>query len=107
MFKKADESGYKEVMEGVNLKTLVHGERTLLGEFRLTGGSVVPVHQHHHEQTGYLLSGRMRFLIGENSYEAEKGDSWCIPGNVEHGVEVLENSVVIEIFSPVREDYVT
>ena len=107
MFNKADESGYKEVMEGVNQKTLVHGERTLLGKFKLAEGTIVPTHQHHHEQTGYLLSGRMRITIGEDSYDAEKGDSWCIPGNVEHGVKVLENSVVIEIFSPLREDYLT
>ena len=52
-----------------------------------------------------MVSGRLRFKIEDEIMEAEAGDSWCIPGGAEHGVEALEDSVVIEIFSPVREDY--
>ena len=47
----------------------------------------------------------MLFTIGDECFEADPGDSWNIPGNVEHNVEVLEDTVVIEVFSPVREDY--
>ncbi|MGD9972574.1 MAG: cupin domain-containing protein [Desulfatirhabdiaceae bacterium] len=64
-----------------------------------------PRHTHPHEQTGYLISGRIRFTIGEDVLEAIPGDSWCIPGNMEHQADILENSVAIEVFSPVREDY--
>jgi quercetin dioxygenase-like cupin family protein len=105
MFYQKDERPYKTALEGVTFKTLVHGVRTLLGEFKLEGGSTVPMHQHPHEQTGYLVSGRMKFNIEGKTYEATPGDSWCIHGNVEHGVDVLEDSVVVEVFSPVREDY--
>ena len=52
-----------------------------------------------------MISGKIRFKIGDELFEAEAGDSWCIPGEVEHAVEVLEDSVVLEVFSPVREDY--
>jgi len=105
MFYKKMETGYKEVMEGVRLKTLVYGEKTLLCEFRLEKGKILPNHTHPHEQTGYLVSGLINLIIGDEKIEAGPGDSWSIPGNVEHGVEILADSVAIEVFSPVREDY--
>jgi len=103
-YKKAS-GNYREVLEGVSFKTLTFGLKTLLTEFRLEKGSVIPVHNHPHEQTGYMVSGRMTFKINGEIYNAEPGDSWCIPSNVEHGVDVIEDSLVIEVFSPVREDY--
>ncbi len=105
MFYKKDDSNYKAALEGVKYKTLTHGKNTLLSEFKLEKGSIVPNHKHPHEQTGYLLSGRMTFYIDGEEFAAEPGDSWNIPGNVEHNVEVLEDSVVIEVFSPVRVEY--
>jgi quercetin dioxygenase-like cupin family protein len=105
MFYKSDDTGYKELAEGIRIKTLVYGEKTLLTEFRLTPGRDLPRHSHPHEQTGYLVSGRIRLSIGEETFEANPGDSWCIEGDVEHSAEILENSVAIEVFSPVREDY--
>lgn len=92
-------------LDGVKYKTLTFGERTSLSEFSLDKGSVIPKHSHPHEQTGYVISGRMLFTIADERFEAGPGDSWNIPGNVEHDVEVLEDTVVIEVFSPAREDY--
>ncbi len=63
MIIKADPDGYREVLAGVRLKTLVHGARTLLTEVKLEKGAVVPEHQHPHEQTGYLISGSLRFFL--------------------------------------------
>lgn len=105
MFSKSTEKGYKNLLEGVSFKTLVYGERTLLSEFRIEQGSTIPAHRHPHEQTGYLISGRMKFLIAKEEIIAEAGDSWCIPGDVEHGVETLEDCLVVEVFSPVRKEY--
>lgn len=105
MFYKKNESDYKTPMEGVHFKTLAFGEKLHLTEFKLAKGASVPLHAHPHEQTGYMVSGRMRFNIGGEIYDAETGDGWNIAGNVKHGVEVLEDSLVIEIFSPIREDY--
>jgi quercetin dioxygenase-like cupin family protein len=105
MFAKHDKSGYRPALEGIERKTLVHGDQTLMTEFRFRRGSVLPRHSHPHEQTGYLVAGRMRLFIGGEESELHPGDSWCIPGGVEHGAEVLEDSVAIEVFSPVRQDY--
>ena len=105
MITPASEDGYQLAAEGVERKTLVHGERTLMVRFRLAAGSSLPPHSHPHEQTGYLVSGRARFIIGGEPATVGPGDSWCVPGGVEHSLTVLEDSVAVEVFSPVREAY--
>jgi len=106
MFRQPDDSGFKDVLDKIRQKTLVHGEKTLLAEFRLEQGAVLPKHSHPHEQTGYLVAGRLDLTIGETTYRVEPGGSWCIPGNVEHSAVARENTVAIEVFSPVREEYI-
>jgi unsaturated pyranuronate lyase len=81
------------------------GHNTLMTQFVLRKGAVLPRHSHPHEQTGYLVRGRIRLSVGADEYEAEPGDSWSIPGGVEHGATALEDSVTIEVFAPVRQDY--
>jgi len=105
IFRRGSREGYVPALEGIALKTLVHGERTLMTEFLLEAGHTLPRHSHPQEQTGYLVRGRFRLTIGTETYEVFPGDSWCIPAHVEHGAEVLEPSLAIEVFSPVREDY--
>jgi quercetin dioxygenase-like cupin family protein len=105
MFVKRSDGGYREPAPGITFRTLSHGQRTLMAEFRLSGGSLLPAHSHPHEQSGYLVAGALRLVIGGEVCEVAPGDSWCIPGGVEHRAEVLEDSVAVEVFSPVREDY--
>ena len=105
MFYKANQNGYKKVLPGIKLKTLVYGEKTLFTEFIMDAGAVLPKHAHIHEQTGYLTKGKIRLTIGEQVFEVEKGDSWCIPGNMNHSADILKDSVAIEVFSPVRDEY--
>ena len=105
MFQKHSLNGYTLPIPGIEQKTLVYGDKTLMTEFLLHKGSILPRHAHPHEQTGYLVKGRIRLSIGSKQYDVQPGDSWCIPGEVEHGAEILEDSVAIEVFSPVREDY--
>lgn len=105
MFTKSAPDGYQTPMQGIALKTLVHGDKTLMTEFRLKKGSILLRHAHPHEQTGYLVSGRIRLHIGDRSYECSPGDSWCVPGDAEHGADIIEDAVAIEVFSPVREEY--
>jgi len=92
-------------LKEIKQKTLVYGEKTLMTKFLLKKGSTLSRHTHPHEQAGYLVKGHIRLLIGAEECDAQAGDSWCIPGGVEHGAESMEDSVVIEVFSPVRKDY--
>ncbi len=105
MFYKASTAGYKTVFGSAKRKTLVHGERTLLTKFNFSKGTLVPKHQHPNEQTGYLISGLMRLTIGDQVNIVNPGDSWNLSEGMAHSVEVLEDSVAVEVFSPVREDY--
>ena len=105
MYAKKDDSNFKTPLEGVNFKTLVHGEKTSMHLFHLDKGAKIPTHKHPHEQTGYLVSGKMNFTLGDETFLAEPGTSWNIAGDVEHSVDVLEDCVVVEVFAPVREDY--
>jgi quercetin dioxygenase-like cupin family protein len=105
MFYKRNTEGYKQVLDGIKLKTLVYGDKTLFTEFRLKRGSQLPKHAHPQEQTGYLVSGRIRFTIGAETFDVDPGDSWCVPSNIEHQAEILADSVAVEVFSPIREDY--
>ena len=105
MFGQHSNDGYTPALPGIARNTLVHGDKTLMVEFRLQQGFPLPRHAHPHEQTGYLVSGRLRLTVGNEVRELQPGDSWCIAGGVEHGAEVLEDSVAIEVFAPVREDY--
>jgi len=104
-FRKKGSGASRQLVEGVNFTALVYGEKTLMGEFRISKGAAIPPHAHPHEQTGVMISGRLRFNLAGEIIEVEAGDSWCFPGNVEHSAEALEDSVVVEVFSPVREDY--
>jgi quercetin dioxygenase-like cupin family protein len=105
LFERHSESGFCSMAEGIERKTLVHGYKTLMTEFRLRKGGIFTRHAHPHEQTGYLVRGCIHLWIGTEKCEAQAGDSWCIPGGVEHRVDIMEDSVVVEVFSPVREDY--
>ena len=104
MFKKADNNGFTSPVEGINVKTISFGEKTLMAEFRLEKDADLPEHTHPHEQTGYLVSGKIILNIGEESHTVNPGDSWCIGGDVPHSAKIIEDSVAIEVFSPVRED---
>jgi quercetin dioxygenase-like cupin family protein len=106
MFYKANGSGYKQVLPGIRIKTLTYGDLTLFTEIKMEKGSKLPKHSHVHEQTGYLIKGEIILTIGNKEYEVTQGDSWCIPSNVEHCVQILSDSVAIEVFSPVREEYI-
>lgn len=105
MFSTKSKEGYINAVDGIKRKTLVYGEKTLMTEFLLEKGKILPAHSHPHEQIGYLVSGKIILFIGQDEYEVSPGDSWCIPGYIEHWAKIIENSVAVEVFAPVREDY--
>ena len=77
MFYKVAANGYKQALPGIKMKTLVYGEKTLFTEFRMERNGQLPRHSHVHEQTGYLVKGKVKLTIGHETFEAGPGDSWC------------------------------
>jgi quercetin dioxygenase-like cupin family protein len=105
MFSKRSAEDYKDPLPGVKLKTVAFGDKTLMTEFLLARNATLPDHAHPYEQTGYLVSGHIIMKIADHTFDTLPGDSWCIPMNVIHGAQILEDSVAVEVFAPVREDY--
>ena len=106
MRKCSNQGEYVSMGEGIRRKTLVYGDNTVMCRFEFDKGVMVPLHSHIYEQTGYLLQGKVLFTIDGMRHEMNTGDSWCIKGNVEHSAEMLEETILIEIFSPLRYDYI-
>jgi quercetin dioxygenase-like cupin family protein len=94
-----------EAVPGVHRRVLSCGEQVMVVQFRIAQGAEVPVHTHPHEQVGHVVSGRMRFRIGEQERELGPGDGYSVPGGVPHGATGVTDTVAIDSFHPVREDY--
>ena len=105
MVEKRGDENIVQMKPGIRRQQLVRGERTHMLRFFLEKGADLPVHTHQQEQTGYLLSGAMIMEVEGTRHRLQPGDSWSLPGNLPHGVEVLEDTEVLEVFSPPRHDY--
>jgi quercetin dioxygenase-like cupin family protein len=88
-------------------RRLVAGEKVMLTEFHLDKGAVVAEHHHHHEQVCQILSGKLEFTVGGQKRVVGPGEVLHIPSNLPHSAVALESSVVNDIFSPPREDFLT
>lgn len=95
---------WKELLPGVRIRSF-WGEEMLVIHVELDEGAVVPRHSHPHEQGGTLIVGKAEFTIGEETRIVQPGNSYIIPGGVEHEVVALQPCRLFEIFSPVRELY--
>lgn len=96
-----------EMMEGVIRRTLGTTDEAMLCEFRLRQGAVVPQHSHMNDQVGYVVSGKLEMTIAGETTVLGPGESYAVPGGVPHGAVALEESVLIDAFSPPRNDYRT
>jgi len=94
-----------EIFEGASRKTLAVGEKMMIVEFTFREGSVLPAHKHPNEQVGYVVKGRLKLRIGEAEHDLEAGDSYYIEPNVEHSATIIDDSKIIDVFCPPREDY--
>ena len=99
------ENGKKRTFKGVNLDSLAVGERSMVAKMNYVEGNFATLHQHPHEQCGYVISGKYRLTVDTTEYELNPGDSYAIPGDTPHSFLVLEGGEVIDVFTPVREDY--
>ncbi|MBA2615327.1 MAG: cupin domain-containing protein [Actinobacteria bacterium] len=95
----------QRIWAGIHAR-MVHGERMTLGVVELDPGAAAPEHAHAHEQVGLVLSGSVRFTIGDETRELRQGDVYVIPSDVSHTAEAgPEGTALIDVFSPVREEW--
>ncbi len=92
--------------EGIFRTTLEYTDEMMLCHFTMKKDAKVPLHNHHASQSGYIISGRVHFIQeNDTGFIAEKGCSYSFDRFEYHGAEVLEDSEVIECFSPFRDEY--
>lgn len=96
-----------EMLPGVHRRTMATTDEAMLCEFFLERDAVVPPHQHMNDQVGYVVSGKIEMTIGNVFRICVQGDSYAIPGGVLHSARALVDSIVIDAFSPPRDDYRT
>jgi quercetin dioxygenase-like cupin family protein len=98
------EGAWHPAGDGIH-RRVVHMNGMTVALMRLEAGLVTDAAHHHpHEQAAVVLQGRVRMVIGETARELSAGDGYLVPSNVHHHIEVLEEALVMDVFSPKRED---
>jgi quercetin dioxygenase-like cupin family protein len=100
-----DENPLIEISPGIRRRTITSGATMYQMRAELDAGSRLPEHSHPQEQIAHVISGRMRMFVAGIPQEMTAGDAVYLPSNVPHRVETLEDTVVIDTFSPPRDDY--
>jgi quercetin dioxygenase-like cupin family protein len=95
----------EEVVTDKISRRMVAGERGMVVWWRMKAGAHATAHKHPHEQIFWMLTGRMEFRLGDEKRVCGPGDIAVIPGGVEHEAYFPEDTEVIDIFSPPREDF--
>lgn len=99
-----DEVPEDRMIQGIR-RRIVTGEQVMLGHISLPKGAVVPAHRHPNEQITHILSGALKFTIDGQEVIVRAGETLVIPSNAEHVAEALEDTVDIDAFSPIRQDW--
>jgi len=93
-----------QLMEGISGQ-YVHGGQMSFGVVELVKGTVMPLHQHIHEQITYIIEGQLDMQIGDEHHSLTPGSYYVIPSNVWHGAHAITDCKLIDVFAPVREEY--
>jgi len=96
----------KHPAPGVTRKVLAYCDALMCTENQFEEGTVAAMHSHPHTQIAYAVSGRFRFTVGDEEQEIAQGDTVYIPGGVQHGALCLEAGIVVDFFTPLREDFI-
>jgi len=99
------ENAQRRSFLGVDFVLLSHGPESMVTKMLYKKEDNVPFHKHPNEQSGYVISGTYRIVFGNYDHVIGPGDSYSIPRDVEHRLEIIEPGEVLDVFSPPRKDY--
>jgi quercetin dioxygenase-like cupin family protein len=99
-----DEIALEKVTEMISRK-IVTGERLMSAQVYLKKGALVPKHSHESEQMTYVLQGALKYLIGGEEITVREGEVLHIPSWVDHQAEALDDTFELDLFSPIRQDW--
>ena len=95
-------------MKGTITRRMISGGQAMIAQIVLKKGDTVPRHSHHNEQITYVVSGKLRLLLGEQGEReivVAAGEVLVIPPNLPHSAEALEDTLDVDVFAPPREDW--
>ena len=95
----------KEVLNPKMWRKVISGEKVMLAQVFIAKDGVVPVHQHESEQLSYALEGALKLELEGKEIILHKGDVLCVPSNVPHRAVALEDYFGLDLFSPIRLDW--
>jgi len=99
-----DEIALEKITEMISQK-IVTGEREMLAQIYLKRGALVPMHSHESEQMTYILQGALRVVVDGEEMTVREGEVLHIPSRVPHQAEALEDTFELDVFSPIRSDW--
>src|ERR1700732_2090406 len=91
---------------GLIRRVMAYNDKLFLAEHRMVEGWVGSVHSHVHDQVVYIVRGHLKVAWQGKTFDVRAGDSFVVRGGVEHGASAVEDSVVIDIFTPCRGGYI-
>ncbi len=97
----------KEVLKEKIWRKVISGEKAMVAQVFIAKDGVVPTHQHESEQITYILEGALKFELEGKEIVVRKGEVLLIPSNVPHRAVALEDTLDLDIFSPIRIDWLT
>lgn len=107
MFNSDKAHGWEDLGDGVSRKVMSYNDALMVVKVRFEAGSIGTPHQHPHTQISYVESGVFEYTIAERTFIMQQGDTCIIPTNTTHGCRCVEAGVLIDSFTPKREDFVT
>lgn len=99
------ENPWFEIAPGIKRRTITTGATMYQMRAELAAGSRLPEHTHPQEQIAHVIKGRMNLIVAGEAHELTAGDAFYLGSNVPHGVETIDDTIVIDTFSPPRDDY--
>jgi quercetin dioxygenase-like cupin family protein len=92
---------------GLTRHVLAYNDKLFLAEHQMVKGWAGAMHSHRHDQVVYVVRGRLKVNCLGKTFELRTGDTFVVRGGVQHGASAIEDSLVIDVFTPCREDYIS
>lgn len=107
MYVRNEEKAYQDLGGGTRRKVLAYSDNIMDVELRFEAGAKGEIHSHPHEQIGYVIQGSLIFHEeGKEDVTLQEGDSYLVAPNVPHGIDCLTKVKLLDIFTPMREDFI-
>ena len=100
-----EETKWEQVAEGLSRQVMGYDDKIMLVKAKFETGAVGQVHKHYHSQVTYVESGEFEMKIGDETKTLKRGDSFYILPHVLHGCVCTKPGILIDVFSPAREDF--